>query len=111
MLAGLGAGGYGLARRQAREGRAWAELEQWRTALDEYRVEHGRYPAAAAPTGIGALPEAGWLARAVDAAAAIDPWGRAYRYVCTNRFLYTLWSQGQDADSQADDIGPNPGGY
>lgn len=108
LLAGLGAKGYRLARRQAKEGRAMAELETLRNALNEYRVEFGRYPRQDPADGFRALPEIGFLTNAVEGAVLEDPWGEPYRYVCTNRFLYTLWSVGQDgSDGTEDDIGPS----
>lgn len=108
ILAGLGAKGYSLARRRAKESRARAEIETLRTALNEYRVEHGCYPRQDSP---GTLPCLDMLTNAVEGAVLIDPWGNAYQYVCTNRFLYRIWSTGQDANSVADDINPTRTGY
>ncbi len=108
ILTGLGVKGYSLARRQAKESRAKADIEKIRLALDEFRVEFGRYPeqSEAAPP-----PRLDFLTNAVEGLELIDPWGESYRYVCTNRFLYRIWSEGQDADSDADNIEPSKAGY
>jgi prepilin-type N-terminal cleavage/methylation domain-containing protein len=108
VLAALGSKGYSLARRQAKESRAKAELETWRTALNEYRVEFGRFPVQPAP---GELPRIDFLTNAVEHVVWIDPWGNPYLYVCTNRFLYSIWSEGQSTNSIADDINPQRIGY
>jgi general secretion pathway protein G len=117
ILAGLGATGYGLARRQAKESRAKAQLETLRTALDEYRVEFGSYPGTGhdGPIGELAAAELDFLTNAVDGVELIDPWGRAYQYRhaggLQNRFLYKVWSEGQDSESNEDDIDPSRAGY
>lgn len=111
ILVGLGAKGYSLARRQAKESRAKAELETLRTALNEYRVEYGRYPAQASPMGFKDLAEIAELTNAVEGASLLDPWGNAYQYQSTNRFLYRIWSEGQDAELDSDNIDPSLLGY
>ena len=106
LLAGLGAKGYSLARRAAKEGRAQADIELLRNALNEYRVQFGRYPLQNPAGAFAGLPEIGFLTNAVEGSGLIDPWGRDYQYLCTNRFLYTAWSAGQDGtDGTEDDIG------
>jgi general secretion pathway protein G len=107
ILAGFGAKGYSLARRQAKESRAKAEIEILRTALNEYRVEYGRYPRQDSP---GTLPDLDTLTNAVEGVVLIDPWGNPYQYICTNRFLYSIWSDGQ-GEGTDDDINPARAGY
>lgn len=111
ILAGLGAKGYSLARRQAKEDRAKAELEKLRTALEEYRVEFGAYPEQEQAGSIGNLANIGFLTASVEGIELVDPWGRDYQYERgrgpENRFLYRIWSQGQDADTEKDDIVPS----
>lgn len=103
ILAGLGAKGYNAARHQAKESRAKAEIEKLRNLLNEYRVEYGRYPAT--------LFDIGPLTNSVEGLEWIDPWGHDYQYLCTNRFLYTIWSEGQDSSTDADNIDPSKLGY
>ena len=111
ILIGLGAKGYSLARRQAKESRAKAEIETLRTALNEYRVENGRYPAQASSVGFKDLTEITKLTNAVEGASLFDPWGHAYQYQSTNRFRYRIWSEGQDMESASDNIDPSLLGY
>ena len=106
VLVALGTQGYRHARLQARESQAVAELERLRLALDEFRAEYGRYPEQLSPAGIATLPGIGFLTNAVEGVVLVDPWGRDYQYQCSNRFLYSIWSKGQDAGSDEDDIRP-----
>lgn len=108
ILAGLGAKGYSLARRQAKEGRAKAEIEKLRTALEEFRVEFGHYPEQ---LSAGEIPNLDQLTILVEGIEALDPWGNPYQYVCTNRFIYRIWSTGQGVDDDHDDINPSGAGY
>ena len=110
ILAGLGAQSYNLARRQAKESRAKAEIEKLRTALNEYRVEFGHYPVSGAQA-VGRLDQIGFLTNAVEGAALVDPWGCDYYYECNDRFLYRIWSEGQDAEIDSDNIDPSKPGY
>lgn len=111
ILAGLGAGGYRLARRSAKEGQAKAEIELLRTALEEYRVEYGRYPEQFSATAFSSLGELGKLTELIEIPVLDDPWGRPYQYQSTNRFLYRVWSEGAEIDSDADNIEPSQVGY
>ncbi len=115
ILAGLGAKGYRLAKRTAKESRAKAEIEKIRTALEEYRVEYGAYPVQDSGGSFGGLAEIGDLTNAVEGVQLTDPWGNAYQYQrsagAQNRFLYRIWSMGQDPDSAVDDIYPSNAGY
>lgn len=103
ILAGLGARGYSLAKRQAKESRAKAGIEKLRNLLNEYRVEYGRYPAS--------LSDIGPLTNSVEGIEWTDPWSNDYQYLCTNRFLYRIWSEGQDAATDDDNIDPSKPGY
>lgn len=108
ILAGIGAGGYRLARREAKESAAKSDIEKIRTALNDYRTEYGRFPRQDNP---GSPPELEFLTNNVEGIGLTDPWGNPYLYVCTNRFLYSIWSTGQDADDVSDDIDPSKTGY
>ncbi|MDF7826819.1 prepilin-type N-terminal cleavage/methylation domain-containing protein [Pontiellaceae bacterium B12227] len=111
ILAGLGVGGYRLARRAALEGRAQAEIELLRTALEEYRVEYGSYPRQVGSTPFFNLAEISTLTNLVEGIELLDPWERPYWYESTNRFLYSIWSEGVDTNTPADDINPSQAGY
>lgn len=102
IMAGLGAKGYSLARRKAKEGQAVADLQKMRTALEEFRAEFGRYPAQ---DQLGSVPHADFLSEQVEHLSFKDPWGGDYMYVCSTRFSYGLWSLGQDVENDADNIG------
>ncbi len=101
ILSGLGTKGYNLARRQTKETRAKAELEIIRAALEEYRVEFGRYPKSNKAEN---LPNLAFITHAVEGVELRDPWGNPYQYSCTNRFFYRIWSEGQRA-GEKDHIG------
>jgi general secretion pathway protein G len=107
ILAGLGAKGYNLAKRQAKESRAKAEIEKLRNALNEYRVEFGRYPEQLQAGPLQNLN----LDDLVEGIVMVDPWGRDYQYECNDRFRYRIWSEGQDADIDNDNIDPSKPGY
>ncbi|MDF7809450.1 type II secretion system protein [Pontiellaceae bacterium B12219] len=117
ILIGLASGGYQLARRSARDAQARAELELLRSAVEEYRIEYGAYPPASAGSYsnmVYALPAA--QQRLMQDAArgtlpVVDPWGNAYLYASTNRFLYRIWSTGPDPDHDGDDLNPAQAGY
>ncbi|MDH3982272.1 MAG: prepilin-type N-terminal cleavage/methylation domain-containing protein, partial [Kiritimatiellaceae bacterium] len=63
VLIGLGFQGYTFSRRQAKESQARADLEKLRTALDEFRVEFGRYPERTQP---GLPPRLDFLTNQVE---------------------------------------------
>lgn len=115
VLIGLGAKGGSLARREAKVGRAKADIGLIRNALEEFRVQYGQYPEMDVAGGIDRLPELGFLTNAVPDIALEDPWGNYYQYYRgghqTNRFLYRIWSKGADPGSDADDIDPSKPGY
>ncbi|MEE9369288.1 MAG: type II secretion system protein GspG [Pontiella sp.] len=108
ILSGLGAKGYSLARRQAKEGQAKADLENLRIGLEEFRIEFDRYPQQ---QSAGQIPRLDFLTNAVEGIEVLDPWGNPYQYVCTNRYLYSIWSEGQDVGEDNDNINPARIGY
>lgn len=115
ILAGLGAKGYNLAKRQAKESRAKADIEKLRTALGEFRVEHGAYPKQDPAGRFRTLPDIDFLTNAVEGVSLVDPWGNDYQYYrasgSQNRFLYRIWSEGQDTGTDTDNIDPSKPGY
>jgi general secretion pathway protein G len=115
ILAGLGAKGYNAAKRKTKESRAKVDIEKLRTALNEYRVEFGSYPAQDPARPFGNLSDINFLTNAVEGVSLVDPWGNYYQYYCDsdsqNRFLYRIWSGGQDPESDDDNIDPSKPGY
>jgi len=88
----------------AKSATARAQLESFSTALDSYRLDHGRYPSSA--QGLAALwqkptidPPAAWSEPYLRKAVPLDPWSRAYLYEAPGRFnprSYDLVSYGAD---------------
>ncbi len=115
ILAGLGAKGYTLAKRTTKESRAKAEVEKLRAALEEYRVEFGAYPIQDSSALFSDLAQIEFLTNSVEGVQLKDPWGNDYRYQRSagseNRFLYRVWSLGQDEGSDDDDIGSSNTGH
>jgi general secretion pathway protein G len=80
--------------------------------LTKYRIDVGSYPTTE-QGGLMALinqpsgTEGKWKGPYIDE-LPVDPWGNAYLYKypgTRNSSGYDLWSQGQDKNSEADDIG------
>jgi general secretion pathway protein G len=117
ILAALGTGGYQLARRSAKDGQAKAEIELLRSAMEEYRVEYGAYPEEGGSSFESMAtelsgPEREFLERAISAKLQmIDPWGNPYNYAISNRFIYSVWSDGPDLMTHGDNIDPSRAGY
>jgi general secretion pathway protein G len=88
----------------ARVTTAKAQIESFGTALDSYRLDHGRYPTTA--QGLGALwqkpvvdPPASWSEPYLRKPVPNDPWGRPYLYVApgkVNPATYDLLTYGAD---------------
>jgi general secretion pathway protein G len=77
-----------------------AQVEGLSKALDQYRIDTGRYPSTA--QGLAALlvrpqGEAAWAGPYLTKAVPQDPWGRAYNYRAPGeKAEYELWSHGKD---------------
>ena len=88
----------------ARVATAKAQIESFGTALDSYRLDHGRYPNTA--QGLLALwqkptidPPASWSEPYLRKPVPEDPWGRPYVYVApgtVNPTRYDLLTYGAD---------------
>lgn len=124
LLAGIIIGISGLAGKKAAEGRARAELENLRTALEEYRLLKGYY--AGYPQYSTQLPLTLDMTtlqpqildelRAVASNRMVgvdlvfeDPWASSYRYELISRHSFRVWSRGPDgldetAEERVDDI-------
>jgi general secretion pathway protein G len=118
ILAGLGVGAYRLARRSAKEAQAKADIELLRNALEEYRVEYGAYPADSGQTTfeamLSSLPadQRSLLESATGRPLELmDPWEHPYHYAFSNRYHYTIWSEGADETTVTDNIDPSQAGY
>jgi general secretion pathway protein G len=77
-----------------------AQLDALQKALDQYRIDVGRYPAT--EQGLAALTqrpagESRWAGPYLVKAAPQDPWGRAYLYRSPGEHGdFDLWSLGRD---------------
>ena len=82
---------------------ARAQLDAFEKALDQYRLDVGRYPNA--EQGLGALMtkpgnEARWSGPYLKKAVPSDPWGRPYLYKQPgDHGEYDLWSYGKDGQA------------
>ncbi|MBN1268798.1 MAG: type II secretion system protein GspG [Kiritimatiellae bacterium] len=102
ILMGLVLGFAGYASQRADRSRAIAQLELIKNALEEYRVEKGKYPNDMADLKIALTND---LPATVGADMVFtDPWGQAYKYERDSQFQYRLWSKGPDSLDDADDI-------
>jgi general secretion pathway protein G len=96
---------------------ATIQLSAYKTALELYHLDMGKYPVA---EGLAALVTApadgkGWAGPYLDKALAADPWGNPYQYQATadgtGYVLKSLGSDGKeggegDAADLAADTGP-----
>ena len=79
---------------------ARAQIDALQKALDQYRIDTGRYPATDA--GLAALvqrpaDEPRWAGPYLAKAVPADPWGRAYLYTAPGQHRdYDLLSYGRD---------------
>lgn len=124
IMMGLVLGISGYATRKADYSRATAELEQIKNALEEYRIEYGRYPNNTDADDSRNLTDALWGKPHDDGIPPflaldewddeneryrlLDPWGNDYRYYHdsdgtpfyaehnNSRLGYDLWSLGVD---------------
>ncbi|MBI4246961.1 MAG: type II secretion system major pseudopilin GspG, partial [Candidatus Rokubacteria bacterium] len=85
---------------QSKIATARAQIELFGAALDQYRLDVGRYPDTA--QGLNALvqnPSApSWEGPYLKKGAPNDPWGNPYKYRCCpgQHGEYDLWSEGAD---------------
>ncbi len=82
---------------------AKAQLDAFEKALDQYRLDTGRYPTT--DQGLAALMarpgnEARWNGPYLKKAVPPDPWGRPYLYKLPGEHgEYDLWSYGKDGQA------------
>jgi general secretion pathway protein G len=85
---------------------ARAQIDALHKALDQYRIDVGRYPAT--EQGLAALTqrpsgEPRWAGPYLVKAAPPDPWGRAYQYRAPGEHgEFDLWSLGRDGQPGGD---------
>jgi general secretion pathway protein G len=105
VLAGIVLGVAGYASRKADRTRAQSQMEAIKNALEQYRVDFGRYPNYQnTPLTNTALRNS--LTNYLGGASVTDPWGRSYVYDCTNRYAFLLRSGGPDTTlGNEDDLG------
>ena len=83
-----------------------AQIDALQKALDQYRIDTGRYPATDA--GLAALvqrpaDEPRWAGPYLAKAVPADPWGRAYQYTAPGQHGdYDLLSYGRDGQPGGD---------
>ncbi len=132
ILVGLVMGLAGFAARKADYTKATADLEKIKDALEEYRIEYGRYPQQTTADDSTILSSNLWRRPQADGLEPflvmkgwtdtntsyriMDPWGRDYRYYYdgdgnpyyaphnNSRFGYDLWSEGPNGTNSDDDI-------
>jgi general secretion pathway protein G len=85
---------------------ARAQIDALGKALDQYRLDAGRYPSTA--QGLAALTQAPpgeprWAGPYLTRGAPPDPWGRPYGYRSPGEHGdYDLWSSGPDGQTVGD---------
>lgn len=86
---------------QSKTAAARAQIELLGAALDQYRLDMGRYPDTA--QGLDALVRnsggTNWNGPYLKKDVPRDPWGNPYKYRCCpgQHGDYDLWSEGSDA--------------
>ncbi len=114
-LVGIVIGVSGFANRRAAVSRAMSDIERIKTALEEYRIERGRYygPAIGSVTGlvVGGERFSVAMSNYVKELRLIDPWGRSYQYSNTVPMVYRVWSYGPNLTNAIDDVESGAGNY
>lgn len=119
ILVGIVIGVAGFANRKSANSRALSDLERIKTALEEFRIERGRYFGPASGSVSGAVDSLTVGGERFDVAMSnylkdlrmIDPWGNAYQYASSSPFSYRLWSMGLSVTSAADDVESGVGNF
>lgn len=82
---------------------AKAQVEALGKALDQYRLDTGRYPSSEQGlTSLNVAPadESRWHGPYLQKALPVDPWGKPYQYRSPGEHGdYDLWSFGKDGQS------------
>ena len=94
---------------------AKAQIDALGKALDQYRLDTGRYPSS--EQGLAALftppaNEAKWQGPYLQKAAPDDPWGKPYLYKMPGeRSEYDLWSFGKDGLAGGEQVAADIGNW
>jgi type II secretion system protein G len=104
ILVGLIVGVSGYANRKSANSKALSEIEQIKTALEEYRLDNNIYPDTGASLS-------NLLSRYNSALTYTDPWGNPYQYERSSQFSFRLWSRGPNSTNAFDDIDPAAGSF
>lgn len=84
---------------RSKQAAAQVQIELFGTALDQFRLDIGRYPTTA--EGLEALIQnpnlPGWEGPYLKKGVPVDPWGNPYQYQSPGQHgEYDLWSYGAD---------------
>lgn len=86
---------------------AKAQVEALGKALDQYRLDTGRYPSSEQGlTSLNVAPadESRWHGPYLQKALPVDPWGKPYQYRSPGEHGdYDLWSFGKDGQAGGQD--------
>ena len=112
ILAGLILGIAGYASRKADRSKAMSDMEHIRNALEEFRLQYGKYPAVGDSDALTNAFTVTELTRLRNVAASNlniglqfeDPWGNGYWYCGESDFSYQLWSFGPDRRETNDNV-------
>lgn len=115
ILVGMVVGIAGYASRKAAVGKAVSELERIKSALEEYRINNGRYF-----NFDGAVTNNIFITNVLSTVYpnvkdqktlkqlagfdGTDPWARSYRYSNSTPYVYKLWSRGALDTDDSDNI-------
>jgi general secretion pathway protein G len=119
VLVGIVLGVTGYANRKAAVSRAMSDIERIKTALEEYRIERGRYygPASGTVVSLNFRGErfSAVMSNYINDMRLIDPWGNSYEYFSIGDppLAYRIWSRGPNtnAASTFDDVESGVGNY
>ena len=107
LLAGVVAPRYFAQVGKSQSKAARAQISSLEQALDQFRIDMGRYPTTAEGlSALNAAPsgESGWAGPYLRKVIPLDPWGRPYVYVQPGTHgeidLYTNGKDGQPGGSQ-----------
>lgn len=110
-MMGLVLGASRYAKLASYKGRARADVQELKTAVERFHQDNGRYPDHTSPDELKALREllpqqmrSGTRWAKGDVNMLDDPWGRDYRYIRQSEQSYTLSSEGPKTETSADDI-------
>jgi len=82
---------------KSKQATARAQIELLGSALDQYRLDNGAYPASLDDLQQKPASAANWNGPYLKKTVPNDPWGFPYKYKSPGQFgEYDLWSEGAD---------------